>query len=184
VRLWLGGGWSLGVNYAAVEDGVVCWLCAAGQQGHGCAPSTPLFLAAWMALSCAPTLSALAPRTSTPPCLAFGAHIKAWTRACTHAHTHTHTRTRTHAHARTTHDAPAAGNVMLHGVETRTIPLNRLRTALLAVPQTPLIISGSILDNLDPWRKHTPREVCLLPVCQSILPPIACLSYCPVVYSV
>jgi hypothetical protein len=42
-----------------------------------------------------------------------------------------------------------AGKVLLNGVETRSIPLARLRPSLCVVPQTPLLISGTI--RLTAW---------------------------------
>jgi len=52
-----------------------------------------------------------------------------------------------------------SGKVLLHGIETRSIPLARLRPSLCVVPQTPLIISGTIRDNLDPFGRHRPRDI-------------------------
>lgn len=48
---------------------------------------------------------------------------------------------------------PAGGRCLIDGVDTSTVPLPRLRSALCIVPQNPTLFSGSVRFNLDPTRR-------------------------------
>ena len=47
------------------------------------------------------------------------------------------------------------GSVAIDGVGTDTMPVDALRTALAAIPQEPVLFSGTVRDNLDPFKKCT-----------------------------
>merc|ERR1719277_1445107 len=46
---------------------------------------------------------------------------------------------------------PRAGRVLLNGVDTRDVGLATLRRALGLVPQDPVLFSGTLRSNLDPF---------------------------------
>ncbi|KAJ7618244.1 P-loop containing nucleoside triphosphate hydrolase protein [Mycena polygramma] len=52
-----------------------------------------------------------------------------------------------------------AGEILLNGVDTQTIPLNTLRESLSLVAQHPVIWYSSVRDNLDPHNLHTDQEI-------------------------
>ncbi|XP_045534773.1 ATP-binding cassette sub-family C member 10 [Papilio machaon] len=54
---------------------------------------------------------------------------------------------------------PAAGRVLLDGVDVATLHLHALRSRLGVIPQEPFIFSGSVLENVDPLRQHGEAEV-------------------------
>lgn len=47
-----------------------------------------------------------------------------------------------------------AGRVLLDGVEVGAIGLDALRAQLAIIPQDPVLFSGTIRSNLDPWGSH------------------------------
>ena len=49
--------------------------------------------------------------------------------------------------------------VMIDGVDIMGVPLALLRARLGVIPQDPVLFSGSIRDNLDPFNRHTDEEV-------------------------
>lgn len=50
--------------------------------------------------------------------------------------------------------APGTG-VCIDGVDTAHVPLSQLRRAISTIPQDPVLYSGSIRSNLDPFNRHT-----------------------------
>ncbi|KAJ7635711.1 P-loop containing nucleoside triphosphate hydrolase protein [Mycena polygramma] len=52
-----------------------------------------------------------------------------------------------------------AGEILLNGVDTQTIPLSALRESLSLVAQHPVIWYSSVRDNLDPHNLHTDQEI-------------------------
>jgi ATP-binding cassette subfamily C (CFTR/MRP) protein 1 len=46
----------------------------------------------------------------------------------------------------------AGGSIKIDGVCASTVSLNRLRSAVSIVPQEPVLFSGSVRDNLDPFK--------------------------------
>ena len=52
-----------------------------------------------------------------------------------------------------------AGSVRLDGVDVSLVGLDALRRQLAIIPQDPVLFSGTIRSNLDPWRKHSDAEL-------------------------
>jgi ABC-type multidrug transport system fused ATPase/permease subunit len=46
---------------------------------------------------------------------------------------------------------PTSGALLIDGIDTSTLGLTQLRSRLSLVPQDPVIFSGSIRSNLDPF---------------------------------
>ena len=46
------------------------------------------------------------------------------------------------------------GLISIDGVDISSIGLHRLRTSIAVIPQSPVLFSGSIRDNLDPFTKY------------------------------
>jgi len=54
---------------------------------------------------------------------------------------------------------PRSGKVMLDGVDTQDLGLATLRTALGLVPQDPVLFSGSLRENLDPFGAYSDGRI-------------------------
>ncbi len=54
---------------------------------------------------------------------------------------------------------PSAGCIVVDDVDIVTIPLESLRTSLVALPQDPLFVPGSVRRNLDPFQRATDTEL-------------------------
>jgi len=52
-----------------------------------------------------------------------------------------------------------AGSIFLDGVDTRAVPLRRLRAQLAIIPQEPVFFSGTLRENLDPRRRASDAEL-------------------------
>ena len=52
-----------------------------------------------------------------------------------------------------------AGTITIDGVNTATIGLKKLRHGLGIIPQDPVLLSGTLRFNLDPWDEHTDDEL-------------------------
>lgn len=50
---------------------------------------------------------------------------------------------------------PDSGRVLIDGIDTRDIPLTRLRAALAVIPQDPTLFKGSLRSNLDRFNQHS-----------------------------
>jgi ABC-type multidrug transport system fused ATPase/permease subunit len=48
-----------------------------------------------------------------------------------------------------------AGSILIDGVNIYDVQLDVLRSALAIIPQDPILFSGSIRINLDPFGKHS-----------------------------
>ncbi|XP_077301221.1 putative multidrug resistance-associated protein lethal(2)03659 [Arctopsyche grandis] len=46
------------------------------------------------------------------------------------------------------------GAIVLDGVESKSLGLHNLRPAMSIIPQEPMLFSGSLRDNLDPWGQY------------------------------
>ncbi|KAK1985875.1 ABC transporter [Colletotrichum cereale] len=46
---------------------------------------------------------------------------------------------------------PSAGTIEMDGVDISTVPVNQLRESLVALPQDPLFLPGTVRGNLDPF---------------------------------
>ena len=51
------------------------------------------------------------------------------------------------------------GNIFIDGVDTRQLGLKDLRSSISIIPQTPLIFSGTLRQNLDPLAKHSDSTI-------------------------
>jgi len=60
---------------------------------------------------------------------------------------------------------PRGGSVVINSVDTRDIGLATLRSALGLVPQDPILFSGTIRHNLDPFRQYTDGRMKLAVKC-------------------
>ncbi|GLI60927.1 hypothetical protein VaNZ11_003158 [Volvox africanus] len=54
---------------------------------------------------------------------------------------------------------PQQGRILLDGVDLRALGLGTARTALSAIPQEPVLFSGTVRSNLDPWGHHSDSEI-------------------------
>ncbi len=51
------------------------------------------------------------------------------------------------------------GKIVLDGVDTKTVGLRKLRSNIAVIPQDPVLFSGSIKTNLDPFDQHSSERL-------------------------
>lgn len=54
---------------------------------------------------------------------------------------------------------PAEGNIIIDGVNIKELGLHDLRGRLTIIPQDPVLFSGTLRFNLDPFGRHPDSEV-------------------------
>eukprot|EP00435_Cladocopium_sp_Y103_P029129 s4358_g7.t1 len=54
---------------------------------------------------------------------------------------------------------PRGGRIVINGVDTRDVGLATLRTALGLVPQEPMLFTGTLRHNLDPFKAYTDGRI-------------------------
>lgn len=55
--------------------------------------------------------------------------------------------------------APSGGRVLIDGVDTQTVPLERLRSAIAIIPQDPILFQGSLRSNLDRFHQFDEAKI-------------------------
>jgi ABC-type multidrug transport system fused ATPase/permease subunit len=56
---------------------------------------------------------------------------------------------------------PAHGSISIDGIDIAKIRLDVLRSRLAIIPQDPIIFSGSVRMNLDPFNRHSGNSIFL-----------------------
>lgn len=46
------------------------------------------------------------------------------------------------------------GQILIDNIDTKTIPLNKLRSSISIIPQEPVLFSGTLRKNLDPFDEY------------------------------
>lgn len=50
--------------------------------------------------------------------------------------------------------ADVEGAILIDGIDTKTVPLNLLRSSISIIPQEPVLFSGTLRKNLDPFDEY------------------------------
>ncbi len=54
---------------------------------------------------------------------------------------------------------PSSGRILIDGFDASSIGLRPLRSALTMIPQEPVLYSGTLRTNLDPFEEHQDQEL-------------------------
>ena len=54
---------------------------------------------------------------------------------------------------------PASGTIYIDGVDISNLGLYDLRSRMTIIPQDPFLFTGTVRDNLDPFRDHSDSEL-------------------------
>ncbi|KAH8891756.1 ABC transporter [Thozetella sp. PMI_491] len=54
---------------------------------------------------------------------------------------------------------PREGQIVIDGIDTSTLNLNALRQSLVALPQDPMFLAGTVRYNLDPLSRHSDEGI-------------------------
>lgn len=54
---------------------------------------------------------------------------------------------------------PIEGSILIDSVDTQTLQLEKLRENLTIIPQDPILFTGSMRSNLDPYQRYTDSEI-------------------------
>lgn len=55
--------------------------------------------------------------------------------------------------------APVEGSVVIDTIDTNTISLESLRSGISIIPQDPVLFSGTLRKNLDPFNRFSDAEL-------------------------
>jgi ABC-type multidrug transport system fused ATPase/permease subunit len=53
----------------------------------------------------------------------------------------------------------SSGRIIIDGADISLLPLHTLRSNIAVIPQDPVLFSGSLRDNLDPFRRHSDQQL-------------------------
>ncbi len=51
------------------------------------------------------------------------------------------------------------GSILIDGLDTRQLPLARVRSAVALIPQDPLLFRGTLRSNLDPFALRSDEQL-------------------------
>ena len=51
------------------------------------------------------------------------------------------------------------GRILIDGIDTSKLGLKRLRSSIAVIPQDPVLFSGSVRTNLDPFNHHPDEKL-------------------------